>query len=479
VSTSKPTAAQTDQPLRHVPKVDVLLADASFASLLSEHGRRLVTDGIRADLAEARRLLTSPTARGLKAESFLSPAACAERVGGALRRLAAPGYGRALNGTGVILHTGLGRAPLGDAARAALDDAARSFAVLEVEPESGRRGKRDAVLAELLAELTGAEAATVVNNNAAATLICLAALAHGRQVIVSRGQLVEIGGSFRIPDVMALSGAQMVEVGTTNRTHVKDYARALDAYPDAALLLRVHTSNFRVMGFTKEVELAELVGLARERGVGVMDDLGSGCLIDLSQHGLSHEPVVQTSLREGATVATFSGDKLLGGPQAGLVVGQRGAVERIRSHPFYRAFRPDKLTLAALEATLKIYRDPERAWQALPVLRMLSASVGALEARARRLAAAINASGQAVTASVEPSTSRMGGGSSAIDELPTRVVALRVSGLSVEELSRRLRLGQPSVWTRIHEDRVLIDVRTLLGESEDDEVAAALKQALG
>jgi len=479
VTTSRPTAAHTDHPLRHVPKVDVLLSDGAFASLLSEHGRLLVTQQIRSDLNAARALLTSPTARDNDAQVLLSPASCAQRVGEALRRLAAPGYGRALNGTGVILHTGLGRAPLADAARAAMEQAGRSFAVLEVEPESGRRGQRDAVVSELLAELTGAEAATIVNNNAGATLISLAALAAGREVIVSRGQLVEIGGSFRIPDVMEASGARMVEVGTTNRTHVRDYARALDEHPNAALLLRVHTSNFRVMGFTAEVELAELVELASERGLGVMDDLGSGCLIDMSGYGLKHEPLVEASLKGGAMVATFSGDKLLGGPQAGLIVGERAAVDRIRRHPLYRALRPDKLTLAALEATLKLYRDPARATQSLPVLRMLSASLEDLGSRARDLADAINAGTQAVKASVEPGTSRVGGGSSAVDELETRVVALECSGLTAESLSRRLRVGRPSVWTRIHEGRVLIDPRTLLGPGEDQEVADAVLRAGG
>ena len=473
MSTPPSTTPSSPQDLlRQVPKVDALLGDAAFAAALEQHGRAAVTQAIRDDLEQLRQSLRA----GRADAGAVAPAACVARVEAALARRAAPGYGRALNATGVILHTGLGRAPLADAAREAIAEAARSYAVLEVQPASGQRGKRDTVLAELLAELAGAEAATIVNNNAGATLITLAALAAGREVIVSRGQLVEIGGSYRIPDVMALSGATMVEVGTTNRTHLRDYARALDAHPDAALLLRVHTSNFRVMGFTKEVGLDELVGLARERGVAVMDDLGSGCLVDLTPHGLAHEPLVQASLRGGAQVATFSGDKLLGGPQAGLIVGERAAVDRIRSHPFYRAMRPDKLTLAGLEATLKLYRDPERVWQTLPVLRMLAATPAALRARADALAGALGAHPR-LTARVEAGVSKMGGGSSAIDELPTWVVAVGCQGLSAEGFARALRLGQPSVWTRIHEDHVVFDVRTLL-PGEETEVVAAARAAL-
>jgi L-seryl-tRNA(Ser) seleniumtransferase len=317
----------------------------------------------------------------------------------------------------------------------------------------------------------------VVNNNAGATLIALAALAADRPVVVSRGQLVEIGGSFRIPDVMAQSGCRLVEVGATNRTHLRDYQRALDEHPDAALLLRVHTSNFRVVGFTREVGLPELVELGRARGVEVMDDLGSGCLVDLGAHGLPSEPLVQDSLREGAGVVTFSGDKLLGGPQAGIVVGKLELVQAIRRHPLYRALRPDKLVLAALEATLGLYRDLERVTQTVPAIRMIATPVDAIEGRALALAKALQGIG-GLDVRVEEDASRVGGGSYAVESIPTRVVSVLPEAISVDALARRLREGTPAVFTRVHDGRLKLDPRTLLSAEEDAEVAAAVRRAL-
>ncbi|RMG14742.1 MAG: L-seryl-tRNA(Sec) selenium transferase, partial [Planctomycetota bacterium] len=394
----------------------------------------------------------------------------------ALAEATRPAYARVLNATGVILHTGLGRAPIAPAAAARLAELARGFALLEVERQSGKRGQRDTGITAIVRELTGAEAACVVNNNAGATLIALAALARGRPVVVSRGQLVEIGGSFRIPEVMEQSGARLVEVGATNRTHLADYERALDAHPEAALLLRVHTSNFQVVGFTKEVSLEELVALGRARGVEVMDDLGSGCLVDLSPYGLPREPVVGESLRAGAGIVTFSGDKLLGGPQAGIIVGRRALVERVRRHPLYRALRPDKLTLGALEATLSLYRDPERLPEVLPVLRMISASPASLAERARAMAARLQGlDGLAV--SVEEATSRVGGGSYAVSELPTWVVRLRPSGRSVDTFAEGLRLADPPLFARVHEGALQLDPRTLLGPEEDAEACSLVRRA--
>lgn len=450
---------------RALPSVERLLGAASFEPLVARFGRELVLEGVRADLERLRAAIRAGQAPqgaasapgALRAQ--VSDAACAERVAAALARRLAPRYPRAINATGVVLHTGLGRAPLAEKARAALL-AAAGACVLEVDADSGRRSQRDAGITALVRELTGAEAACVVNNNAGATLITLAALAQGRPVIVSRGQLVEIGGSYRIPDVMAQSGAHMVEVGTTNRTHLRDYERALDEHPEAALLLRVHTSNFRVEGFTKEVELAELCELARRRGVGVMDDLGSGCLLDLSPYGLPREPVIAESLAAGAGVVTFSGDKLLGGPQAGLIVGSEALVSRVRSHSLYRALRPDKLTLAALEASLSLFRDPARALARIPTLEMLARPLDQLEREARALAAQL-AGLAGLEVQVQRTSSKVGGGSYAVEELPTWAVTLRAEGRSAAELAQALRLAEPSLWTRVADERVWLDVRTL------------------
>ena len=465
-------APETANPFRQLPQVEALLAAPDFAPLVGAHGRSLVVEAIRSDLEALRARLI---AGQVLAAGATSPAACAGRVEAELARRTRSGYPRAINATGVVLHTGLGRAPLAEAARAALLQAA-GYALLEVEREGGKRGMRDAAVSEVLAEVAGAEAATVVNNNAGATMICLAALAAGRPVIVSRGQLVEIGGSFRIPDVMAQSGARMVEVGTTNRTHASDYARALEQHRDAALLLRVHTSNFKVVGFTAEASLAELVALGEEWGVPVMDDLGSGCFIDLARLGLPGEPVVQESVRQGAAIITFSGDKLLGGPQAGLVVGKRELVEKVRRHPLYRALRPDKLTLAALEATLALYRDPARAEAAIPVLAMLTAPLAALDQRARDLLARLGTG--PFEAEVIDAASKVGGGSYATEELPTRAVAIRPRGKNPDAAAQALRDGDPPVFVRIQDERLVLDPRTLL-PGDEPELARAVRQALG
>jgi L-seryl-tRNA(Ser) seleniumtransferase len=384
-------------------------------------------------------------------------------------------YVHAINATGVILHTGLGRAPLARAAREALEDAARSYTVLEVDRLSGERNRREEAISALLRELTGAPAATVVNNNAAATLITLAALAAGRGVVVSRGQLVEIGGSFRIPDVMAQSGARLVEVGTTNKTHVADYERALeDPKNDAALILRVHPSNVRIIGFTEEVPLSDLALLGQRFKLPVMDDLGSGCLFDLKPYGLGGEPLVRESLAQGASVATFSGDKLLGGPQAGLIVGQKPEVDRVRKHPLFRAMRPDKLTLAALEATLMLYRDPEKALAEVPTLRMIATPLAEIDARAEGLRTIARRFETAWRAEVRDDASMVGGGSYAIERIATRVLALEPHGASADALARKLRAAVPPVFARISEDRVLLDPRTI-DPNEDATVGRTLE----
>ncbi len=454
---------------RSIPKVDVVLAHPGAQPLIAESGREFfstcldeVFEGIRGRMKQGQAAATDvPAILG----------AVKERL--AARR--APKLCRAVNATGVILHTGLGRAVLAPAALEAVAREQRGYSLLEVDRASGERSIREAHVLDLIREITGAEAATVVNNNAGATLIALAALAQGREVVTSRGQLVEIGGSFRIPDVMKQSGAKLVEIGTTNKTYLSDFENAITG--ETALLMRVHTSNFRILGFTHFPSLEELVALGRKRNIPVMDDLGSGAFVDLSAYGVKDEPTVQESVGSGADVITFSGDKLLGGPQAGLIVGRKDAVSRIRKHPLFRALRVDKLTLTALEATLKLYLDKERLFRELPTLRMISMSLEECGQRAASLAARLkDVPGLAVE--ILDDASQFGGGSVPTQEIPTRVVALKPAKLALQALYERLRLGEPCVFARVQRDRVLLDVRTLQ-EGEDAELAAAVRRACG
>jgi L-seryl-tRNA(Ser) seleniumtransferase len=430
-------------PLRDLPSVDRLLADERVAVLVERHGRTVV-------LAAARRALER--SREEIREGF-EPGDPAVRVEQELARLLAPRLERVLNATGVIVHTNLGRAPLPHAALERVAEVGRSYSNLEYELEPGLRGSRQSHLAGALRDLTGAEAGLAVNNNAAAVLLALAALAEGREVIVSRGELVEIGDGFRIPDVLARSGARLVEVGTTNRTRVADYERALtDA---TAVILRVHQSNFRIVGFTEQASLAELARFAERHGLTLVDDLGSGALLDLWD-----EPSVRDSLEAGAHLVCFSGDKLLGGPQAGIVVGSAELVERLRAHPLQRALRPDKLTIAALEGTLTLYRTPETARAAIPVLHMLTEELAAVRSRAERLAALVGGE-------VEETVARVGGGALPLAEIPSAACVLDV------ELAAPLRAGRPPVVGIVRDGRLLLDCRTLT-DAEVDEVAQAV-----
>jgi L-seryl-tRNA(Ser) seleniumtransferase len=372
-----------------------------------------------------------------------------------------PRLRRALNATGVIAHTNLGRAPLSEAALERVHEVGRGYSNLEYDLGEGVRGSRQDHVAAILRRLTGAEAALVVNNNAAAVLLALAALAEGREVLVSRGELIEIGDGFRIPDVLASSGARLVEVGTTNRTRAADYEHAIG--PDTALLLRVHQSNFRVVGFAELPSTTDLAAVAERRGLPLLDDLGSGVLSD-SQF-LGDEPSARDALAAGADLVCFSGDKLLGGPQAGIVAGRAELVERLRRHPLQRALRADKLTLAALEGTLALYLDPEGALREVPVLRMLAEPVGDVRKRAERLAAVTGGT-------VEETVARVGGGALPLTELPSFACAVE------EELAASLRLGDPPVVAVVRDGRTLLDCRTL-AEAEVDEAAAAVVHARG
>jgi L-seryl-tRNA(Ser) seleniumtransferase len=425
--------------LRDLPSVDEL------ARTLDDP---LAVDAARAVLARARETIAAGGSLG-DLEALLRAEVCALR---------APHLRRVLNATGVLVHTNLGRAPLAEAALERVVETARGYSNLEYDVAGGRRGSRQDHVAAALRRLTGAEAALVVNNNAAAVLLALAALAEGREVVVSRGELIEIGDGFRIPDVLARSGARLREVGTTNRTRAADYERAVG--PETAALLRVHQSNFRVVGFTEQPTVAELAEVARRHGLPLVDDLGSGVLV-----ALEGEPSVRESLAAGADVVCFSGDKLLGGPQAGLVVGRAELVERLRRHPLQRAVRADKLTLAALEGTLALYAEPGRAAREVPVLRMLGELAESVRARAARLA-------EAVGGEVEETVARVGGGALPLAELASYACAVE------EELAAPLREGEPPVIGIVRDGRLLLDCRTL-GETELEEVAAAVLAARG
>jgi len=426
---------------------------------MAEQGRGLAVAAARETLAAARDRL----AAGEPAPSLDALAAdAAERLTAATRGTLYP----VINATGVIIHTNLGRAPLSAAARRAMDEVAAGYSNVEYDLTAGERGSRYLHAEGLLQRLTGAEAGLVVNNNAGAIFLALSALAQGRDVVISRGQLVEIGGGFRIPDVLRQSGARLVEVGTTNRTHPRDYAGAIRF--ETALLLRVHSSNFKQIGFTTEVSLAGMVKLGQEEGVPVLDDLGSGSLLDTARYGLAPEPMVQESVAAGADLVTFSGDKLLGGPQAGLIVGKAALVEKLRGHPLARALRVDKSTLAALQATLLHYLRGE-AEQEIPVWRMIATPVETLAARAARLAAYLR--GQDMAATVVSATSTIGGGSLPGEVLPTAAVALAAE--RPDALAAALRSGSPPVIARITDGQLLLDPRTVADEED-----AALLQAV-
>jgi L-seryl-tRNA(Ser) seleniumtransferase len=443
-------------PFRSLPAVDALVRDVE---------RRLNGDALPHELLVALARATLDQTRRSVGAGGGAPSleTLAETVVARARAAARPSLRPLINATGVILQTNLGRAPLSEAALAAMRAVGQGYSNLEYDLEAGARGSRYTHLAALLARLTGAEAALAVNNNAAAIYLALTALASGREVIVSRGQAVEIGGGFRIPDVLRQSGATLVEVGTTNRTYAADFAAAITER--TALLLRVHTSNFQLTGFVHETPLAEMVAVGRGRGVAVLDDLGSGTLLPTAPHGLAPEPMVQESVAAGADLVTFSGDKLLGGPQAGLIVGRAELVERLRRHPLARALRVDKTTIAGLEATLLAYLRG-RAHEEIPVWRMISAQPEGLRARAEWIAASLRAE-------VVGCASAVGGGSLPGQTLPSYAVAVDVA--DPEALARALRRGEPAVVARIAEGRLLLDVRTVLPE-QDEWLVTALRR---
>ncbi len=438
--------------LRKLPSVDRLLQEEAVAALAARWGHELTVEAAREALDTARDAIRSggPSPQ---------PEDLARQVGEQLAAKLQPTLLPAINATGVIVHTNLGRAPLSADAREAMDAVALGYSNLEYDLQAGHRGSRYVHAEELLCRLTGAEAALVVNNNAAALLLVLMAFARAREVIISRGQLVEIGGGFRIPDVMRQSGATLVEVGTTNRTYAGDYAEAITEATVA--LMRVHRSNFRLTGFVHEPALSELVELAAERDLLLFDDLGSGTLLDTAPYGLAHEPTIQESVMAGATLVSCSGDKLLGGPQAGIILGHAGAIATLKKFPLTRALRVDKTTLAGLQATLRHYLLGEAA-DRVPVWRMISQDEPTVQKRAKKWARKLGSLGLA--AQVVPGRSTVGGGSLPGETLPTRLVTLGVD--SPDAVSARLRAGDPPVITRIEEDRLVLDPRTVLPEQE-------------
>lgn len=453
---------------RKLPSVDKLLQQAELSWLASVHGRQLLTEAIRVELDLARQQIIA----GQPAASVddLTQAAIA-RLSAQVR----PSLQPVINATGVIIHTNLGRAILSRRAREAMVQAASAYSNLEYSLTAGARGSRYAHAAELLCRLSGAEAAVAVNNNAGAVILALTALAAGRDVIISRSQLVEIGGGFRIPDIMAQSGARLVEVGTTNRTYVHDFERAID--PDGVgLLLAVHHSNYQITGFTSQPSLAELAELSRRCNIPLVEDLGSGTLLDTAPFGLAHEPTIQESLAAGVDLVTASGDKLLGGPQAGLILGKANLIARLKKHPLIRALRVDKITLAALQATLLAYLE-NKATVEIPVWQMISANLNSLTRRASKWQTALRRSPElpALRLQVRNSVSTVGGGSLPGQTLPTK--ALAISAASVDKLAEKLRRANPPVIARIADDQLWLDPRTVLPD-QDKALIAALKEAL-
>jgi len=459
--------------LRSLPKVDEVLASPTLAETLASVPRALVLDAARAAIDDARAKLVAGEPADVAVDAL-----AAEAAGRALLA-ARPSLRRVINATGIIVHTNLGRSVLSDAAAAAVAQVAGGYSTLEYDVESGERGSRHVHVESLLCRLTGAEAAMAVNNNAAAVMLAIAGLARGREAIVSRGQLVEIGGSFRIPDIMAESGATMVDVGTTNKTHLSDYENAMT--PNTGLLLKVHSSNYRVVGFTEEVSLSDLVALGAPHGVPVMEDQGSGVLIDLAPYGLPDEPTVGASVAAGAAVVTASGDKLLGGPQAGLIVGRFDVIQRLKKHPMARALRLDKMTLAALEATLRAYLEEERALREVPTLRMLTTPQSEIRIRAEALAERIReALGDRADVTTADDIARAGGGSLPLADIPSAVVAIAPTAMSAGKLEALLRCGgEPAIVARVKDDRVLLDPRTILSPAEEDAIVARLGEVVG
>ncbi|MFO0866015.1 MAG: L-seryl-tRNA(Sec) selenium transferase [Gemmataceae bacterium] len=454
----------SDNPYRNLPSVNDVVQSPALAQLLETFGQEAVTHAARTAIASWRKRLAGGETAVTDAESLAHLAA------DALSHDLRPRMRRVINATGIVLHTNLGRAPMAESAAKAAYDAARGYLNLELDLDTGKRSSRQSPIREWVCRVTGAEAATAVNNNAAATVIALRTLCQGKEVIVSRGQLIEIGGSFRIPEIMAVSGAKLVEVGTTNITRLADYERAITE--NTAAIMLIHTSNYRISGFAKSVSISDLVCLGKQRGLKVIDDVGSGALVDFRRFGFEGEPLAKDSIAAGADLVLFSGDKLLGGPQAGILAGRKEWIQAIEKDPLMRAFRLDKMTLAALEATLRLYLRDEVALADVPALRMLGTPLSALQQRAEELASRLCEIPGLAAVETKQDVAFVGGGSLPDQSMPTWVVAVQPTAISDDEFARHLRAGTPAVMGRLSEGHVLFDVRTVFPEQMDELVAA-------
>lgn len=459
--------------LSSIPSVDELLNNENIKKLLEIYPRSVLVDSIREFLQEYRNSILHASDND---KLVLNENSIIDGISLYVKKKMSNNLKNVINGTGVVLHTNLGRACISSSVIGDLVKISSRYSNLEMDLDKGIRGSRYDHVEDILCHLTNAEAAMVVNNNAAAVMLVLSTMAKCGEVIVSRGQLVEIGGSFRIPDVMAQSGAKLVEVGTTNKTHLWDYEKAINENTKA--LMKVHTSNYRIFGFTEEVASEELVSLGREKGIPVIEDLGSGMLLDLSKYGLPYEPTVQETVASGMDVVTFSGDKMLGGPQAGIIVGKREYIEAMKRNPLTRAFRVDKMTLAALEGTLKLYLDKDRALKEIPVLKMLTEDNKDIRKRAEKLYnRLISSLPDSFFISMEDDYSEVGGGSMPMHRMPTTVISLYSDRFTVNQLEKKLRSNEIPIITRINKDKVLIDIRTIW-EDEFNVIEEALIRAL-
>jgi L-seryl-tRNA(Ser) seleniumtransferase len=460
-----------DESFRNLPSVNEILESAPVRDLAPTHSHEHIVDAIRAELAEIRERLRQRQQLDGQASAITVGLRVAARVQKELQPKLRP----VINATGIVLHTNLGRAPVAEEAAQAAYQAARGYLNLELDLESGKRSTRQAAIREWVCRLTGAESATAVNNNAAATVIVLRALCLDKEVIISRGQLIEIGGSFRIPEIMAVSGATLREVGTTNITRLTDYERAIG--PSTGALLRVHSSNYRISGFTKSVSLADLAALGRQRGLPVIDDIGSGALLDFGRFGFQGEPVARQSIAQGADLVLFSGDKLLGGPQAGIIAGRKELIQKIEKDPLMRAFRLDKMTLAALETTLRLYLNEPQALERIPGLQMLGAPLAQLHERAEALAPRLRDVDGVRSVSVTKGEAFVGGGSLPDQAMKTWVLEVEARDLGDAELAYRLRTGTPAVVGRVRNGKLVLDLRTVFPPQEDS-LVEALRQAI-
>ena len=457
--------------VRKLPAVDKLLNEPAIIELENRIPRSIVTNAVRDTIESLRMRILAGDPPGCEEMAV-------DRIAEAARDLALSysklSIRRVINATGIVLHTGLGRAVLSEAARNAVETVSAGHCNLEIDLETGVRGSRGDHYRKLLADLCGTESAMAVNNNAAAVLLALNTLANGKEVIVSRGQLVEIGGSFRLPDIMASSGAQLVEVGTTNRTRVSDYERAIS--DRTALILRVHPSNFKIIGFREETPLKDLVELGSRYSIPVVDDIGSGALVDMSRFGLNGEPLVQESVKAGSDLVLFSGDKLLGGPQAGLIVGSKEIIELMTANPLTRCLRIDKLTVAMLESTLKLYNDPDRLFETNPTIKAIARPIEDIDKAARKLKRMLSRiANERLCVEILDGYSEVGGGSLPGERLPTKLAALSIGDMNAMDAAKAFRQSEPPIFGRISNDRFLLDLRTISNQDMQDIIQATYK----